>query len=180
MIFIRYKIVLLILTIIFISNFNISPAYSNDDALNFYQKGMELQKYGKYIEAQSYYEKSLRIYQKSNSIEGISANLNNIGLIHSFIGKYDKALLYLIQSLDIKKENNFPPQSIALSLNNIGFIYDSIGEYENAVIFYEEALKIDRGINDPLDIATDLNNIGAAYNSSGSHEKRSEEHTSEL
>ncbi|MEW6006813.1 MAG: tetratricopeptide repeat protein, partial [bacterium] len=130
---------------------------SVDEAVRVYNQGQEAYKYGRYEEALGYYERSLKICRALNHLQGISANLNEIGFVYNSLGQYEKALSYYEESLKIYKELNIP-QDIAISLNNIGGVYYSLGQYEKALSYYEESLKIYKELNIPQDIAISLNN----------------------
>ncbi|MBI4838033.1 MAG: CHAT domain-containing protein [Nitrospirae bacterium] len=106
-------------------------AQSEDEAVKLYQQGQEAQKYGRYQEALSYFEKSLEINKKLGHLQGISANLNYIGAVYDSLGQYEKALTYYEESLKISKELKIP-QSVAGSLNNIGGVYLYEKRYKEA------------------------------------------------
>ena len=145
-------------------------AQSEDEALKLNKRGMEAYQHGRYQEALGYYESSLRILRSLNHLEGISANLNNIGAVYNSLSQYEKSLSYYEESLKIYRQLNIP-QNIAQSLNNIGQVYASLGQYEKALSYNEESLKIMRELNIPQDIALSLNNIGSVYDSLGQYEK---------
>ncbi|MBA4349027.1 MAG: hypothetical protein C0415_03440 [Thermodesulfovibrio sp.] len=64
---------------------------SADEALRLFQKGQETDKYGRYQEALNYFERSLKINRALDHAEGISANLNNIGVVHLSQKRYKEA-----------------------------------------------------------------------------------------
>jgi tetratricopeptide (TPR) repeat protein/CHAT domain-containing protein len=85
-------------------------------------------------------------------------------------GKYNEALNYFKESLEIYRKLNIP-KYISINLNNIGFVYYSLGQYEKALNYYEESLKICRKLKMPQGIAASLNNIGLVYDFPGQYEK---------
>src|SRR3990167_2135183 len=115
-------------------------AQSEDEGVRVYNQGQEAAKYGRYQEALGYYERSLKIFRSLNHLVGISATLNEIGLVYNNLGQYQEALKYYDESLKIKKENNLSPESIATSLNNIGGVYYGFGQYQEAIKYYDESL----------------------------------------
>ena len=59
----------------------------------------------------------------------IANTLHNIGIVYKNLRKYEDALKYYNQSLEMKKQtlpSNHP--SIAQTLNNIGFLYKDQGK----------------------------------------------------
>ncbi|CAF5173418.1 unnamed protein product, partial [Rotaria magnacalcarata] len=70
--------------------------------------------------------------------------LDKIGLILENQGKYDEALGYYKQALDIKEKCYLPGSvSIATSFNHIGNILSSQKKYNEALDFYKRALDIE-------------------------------------
>ena len=145
-------------------------AQSEDEAIKLSQKGADAYQYGRYEKAIDYYERALKIFSQSNHLEGISANLNNIGEVYNSLGQHEKALSYYEKSLKIFRDLNIP-QYIAISLGNIGGVYKALGQYEKALSYFDESLKIGRELKIPQYIATNLNNIGSVYDSLGQYEK---------
>lgn len=134
----KWLIILIVTFVCSVSQFAPLPtafSQSRDEALKFYQQGMDALNYGRYQEALAYFEQSLRIGRSLNYKELIAANLNNIGGVYNFLGRYEDALKYYEESLKIYKELNIP-QGIATSLNNIGGVYDFLGRYEDALKYY--------------------------------------------
>jgi tetratricopeptide (TPR) repeat protein len=131
---------------------------------------------GKYTEAIAYYEKSLKICQKTLPANhpNLATSYNNIGGVYDNMGEYSKALSYYEKALEIKQKTlptNHP--HLATSYNNIGLVYDNMGEYSKALSYYEKALEICQKTlpaNHPH-LATSYNNIGGVYNNMGEYSK---------
>ena len=143
---------------------------NKDEATKLSKHGMEAYLQGRYQDALSYFEKSLKITRQLNNSAGISINLNGIGLVYFSLHRYDEALSYFEEALKIRKKLN-NPLGIAMSLNNIGNIYASLNHYDKAFSYCKEALKISRQLNSPKNIASSLNNIGNIYSSLGHYDK---------
>ena len=71
--------------------------------------------------------------------------LNNIGVIYSNKGDYDKALDYYEKSLAIREEMD-DKSGIRLSLHNIGLVYYYKGDYVQALKYSENSLAIKKEI----------------------------------
>ena len=141
-----------------------------------------LNKYGIFLGDYAYYKESievnLRFIQLSEETNGqneITAYAyNNIGIVYSYLGDYDKALEYLFKALEIKKdvlgENN---SDTANSYNNIGVVYRNLGEYNKALEYYFKALEIEKAVlgeNHP-NTASSYNNIGVVYKNLEDYDK---------
>jgi tetratricopeptide (TPR) repeat protein len=131
---------------------------------------------GKYTEAITYYENSLKIRQKTlpENHPHLASSYNNIGLIYDNMGQYSEALSYYEKAFQIKQKilpaNN---RDLATSYNNIGLVYDNMGEYSKALSSHEKALEIRQKTlpaNHP-DFAQSYNNIGAVYYNMGEYSK---------
>jgi tetratricopeptide (TPR) repeat protein len=100
---------------------------------------------GKYTEAIAYYEKSLKICQKTLPANHphLATSYNNIGGVYNNMGEYSKALSYYEKALEIDQKTlpaNHP--LLATSYNNIGLVYKNMGEYPKALSYLERALEI--------------------------------------
>jgi tetratricopeptide (TPR) repeat protein len=131
---------------------------------------------GKYTEAITYYEKSLKIRQKTLPANhpNLATSYSNIGAVYDNMGEYSKALSYYEKALEIEQKTlpaNHP--SLATSYNNIGAVYDNMGEYSKALSYYEKALEIFEKTlpaNHPH-LAASYNNIGFVYENMGEYSK---------
>jgi tetratricopeptide (TPR) repeat protein len=142
----------------------------------YYYLGWIKKGQGKYTEAITYYEKSLKILQKTLPANHplLATSYNNIGAVYDNMGEYSKALSYYEKALEIWQKTlpaNHP--HLATSYNNIGSVYDNMGEYSKALSYHEKALEIYQKTlpaNHP-DLATSYNNIGGVYYNMGEYSK---------
>lgn len=97
--------------------------------------------------AEEYSQKSIGIFQETNTQKGIYKNLINMGVMYSKSDSH-KALRYYNKALDILKPmKNY--SNLAICTSNIGSVYSDIKKYDLALKYYFEALKIseDNGVN---------------------------------
>jgi tetratricopeptide (TPR) repeat protein len=142
----------------------------------YYYLGRIKKEQGKYREAITYYEKSLKIRQKTLPANhpDLATSYNNIGLVYKNMEEYLKAFSYYEKALEIDQKTlpaNHP--LLATSYNNIGGLYKKMREYSKALSYYEKALEIDQKslpANHPL-LATSYNNIGGLYRNMGEYSK---------
>ncbi len=142
----------------------------------YYYLGWIKNDQGKYTEAITYFEKSLKIRQKTLPANHphLATSYNNIGGVYDNMGEYSKALSYYEKDLEICQKN-FPKNhpSFATSYNNIGSVYYNMSEYSKTLSYYEKALEIRQKTlpaNHP-DLATSYNNIGLVYKNMGEYSK---------
>ncbi|CAF0790413.1 unnamed protein product [Adineta steineri] len=133
--------------------------------------GNLLLRIGQFNKAEELYS----VLLKQTSDDGEKAHhYNQLGLVHSNQGDYEKALLYYEQGLEIKQKtlsSNHP--NMATSYNNIGTVYYKMGKYSKTLSFYEKALEIQQktlSSNHP-DLAASYNNIGLVYHDMGEYSK---------
>jgi tetratricopeptide (TPR) repeat protein len=89
-----------------------------------------------------YLQQSLTIQQEISDRKGEGTTLNNISLIHSAKGDYDRALGCLQQSLKIQHEIG-DRAGMCPTLHNMAFIYlQQKGDVENFLEHEQEALQI--------------------------------------
>jgi tetratricopeptide (TPR) repeat protein len=142
----------------------------------YYYLGWIKKDQGKYTEAITYYEKSLKIRQKTlpANHSDLATSDHNIGSVYHKMGEYSKALSYYEKALEIRQKSlpaNHP--DLAQSYNNIGGMFHSMGKYSESLSYYERALEIRRKTlpaNHP-DLAQSYNNIGSVYNNMSEYSK---------
>jgi tetratricopeptide (TPR) repeat protein len=139
----------------------------------------------KYTEAITYYEKSLKIRQKTLPANHphLATSYNNIGEAYRKMGEYSKALSSHEKALEIRQKT-LPAnhRDLATSYNNIGLLYYNIGEYSKALSSHEKALEIKQKtfIENHPDLAISYNNLGLVYYNIGEYSKALSSHETAL
>ncbi|MFS4483676.1 tetratricopeptide repeat protein [Hyunsoonleella sp. 2307UL5-6] len=98
---------------------------------------------------------------------------NNLGIVFDELDLYDDAIIYLQESLSIKKnlEGNFV-RSIGLTLNNLLKVYRRSGNYDLAFKIYEDIYQNKELINNYKDVyVLALGNYANTLFLSGNHEQ---------
>lgn len=103
---------------------------------------------GAYQDALSYFEKSLKAYQKANS-PSMAYTLIDIGKTYAIKKEYDKAIKYQEQALKISTQNDSKLE-IGQALLSLANTYLQKGDNQNALKYYKQSEKI-------------TNEIGAKY-----------------
>ncbi|MCW6034973.1 tetratricopeptide repeat protein [Spirulina subsalsa FACHB-351] len=99
-----------------------------------------------------------------------TASLTSLGNAYNALGRYQEAIAFLQQSLDIAREIGNRGGE-ANSLGNLGNAYNSLGRYQEAIAFLQQSLEIKREIGDRQGEANSLGNLGNAYNALGRYEE---------
>ncbi len=116
--------------------------------------------------------KALKIFGIRN--ETVGNLFERLGNVYINLGKYQKALPLLEQTLALRMEildKNYP--SIASSYNNLANLYYSMGNLNAALSLYQKSLKMREevlGGNHP-DTATSYNNLAGLHESRGEYSK---------
>lgn len=134
---------------------------------------------GNYPKALDYYTKSLQIREELQDKEGISASLNNIGIIYRNQGNLDRALEYYNRSLKIDEERN-DQMGCANSLNNIANIHYDKQAFDLAQISYEKSLGIFKELKNWQGVANTTNNLAYIFKSKGKNKEAIEFHLQSL
>lgn len=127
--------------------------------------------------ALTYYNKSLELCRKINSIDKnypladlqlrLYNNIGSVYLMHKNLENartnYEKAL-----ALNKKINNQLAYGSI---YNNLGIIYNSQKDYPKAFEYYNKSLEIRKGLKDSAGIAQVYNNLGDCYFQTGDFTK---------
>ena len=100
----------------------------------------------------------------------MSDSLNNMGLIYTNLGNFDKAIEFLFRAFEIDKQIK-SDYNITIDLNNIGraFWYRGLlnnlrSDIEKSLHYYEEALKLAQNYKISDVEVRILNNIGSIHN----------------
>ncbi|MCL4298813.1 MAG: CHAT domain-containing protein [Anaerolineae bacterium] len=119
------------------------------------------------------FEIALSIYKEIGNRRWQAIELNDIGLIYNFLGRYDQALDYYQQSLKII-EDSTDLRDISNrggTLGNMGEVYRDLGQYELAINYLQRALAIHRQIGDRGPEGITLAGIGRVYQVLGRNEE---------
>jgi tetratricopeptide (TPR) repeat protein len=90
------------------------------------------------------------------------ASLISLGNAYKSMGKYERAIKFLQQSLDIAIEIG-DQTGKGISLKSLGLTYHELSQYERAIEFHQQSFKIFREIGYRKGEGDSLNNLGLAY-----------------
>jgi CHAT domain-containing protein len=103
-----------------------------------------------------------------------ATSLNNLALLYSSMGNYQKAEPLLVEALQIReKALGKAHPSYAASLNNLASLYERMHNYEKAEPMYLQAMQIQEkalGKEHP-NYATSLHNLASLYETMGNYQK---------
>ena len=127
---------------------------------------------GDFGQALTYFNQSLKIYEKLGSQSGKADVLNNIGTTYAKQRDYPKALDYYHRSLAIQ-DTLGTQLGTAHTLNNMGLVSKFQGNYTQALEYQKRSLQIYKLLDDPpeRDIASCLNNLGNIYSDLGNYDQ---------
>jgi CHAT domain-containing protein len=145
-------------------------AQSEQNILKVYKQGYEAYQQGKYEEALSFYEHSLKLAQGERFRQGIVMNLIGTGFVYGLLGHYDKAVPRLEEALKLARQIN-RPHEVAVGLHSLGAVYFFSSQYDRALAHFEEALQVPQGFTSPRDVAAVQNSLGIAYGSFGEYDR---------
>jgi tetratricopeptide (TPR) repeat protein len=111
---------------------------------------------GIYEFAQNYYLLAARQYQTIKDSVGLGQVYNNIGEVNKRLQDYPKALSYLTESVNLKKNDS----TRALTLYNIGELYLSMGKFKEAQQYVDKSMSLARKAKDERTIAYNYWTIG--------------------
>lgn len=133
-----------------------------DQAIEMYQKGLEVGKKYNIIKAQTYclngigiiywerqnykqalsfFEENKKIQEKLNLEKELGVTYNNIGLVQNHLSQHDEALKYLFKAKSIREKYKESERNIA-TLNNIGIAYLGKKQYQEALQNSLQSLKL--------------------------------------
>ncbi len=113
----------------------------------------------KYIEAESWYRKSLIIKEHIRDEHGQANTFHQLGMIAFERQKFDEAKSWFHKSLDIK-ERIHDEQGQANSIHHLGVIAEESGMLDDAEIWYSKSIEIKERIGDENGLAATFHHLG--------------------
>lgn len=136
-----------------------------------YLRGMAYSEQGKYQDALPHHRRELETALQTDDPELHGKALNSLGNAFHNLGRNDSAIVYLMQSAEVKERvGNL--QDLASAYANIGNVFGDEKASGKAVEYLEKALKIRLSLpgGERSAIIT-YNNISVAYNGAGQYDK---------
>ena len=100
--------------------------------------------------------------EKTGFEAGVAHNLNELAIIHTTRGEFEKARSELSRALEIYRELDMQPE-VSKTLNNMVQTYLRGGQYEDAIQHYERLIEWDEKTNNLLGVAISLYNMALIY-----------------
>jgi signal transduction histidine kinase len=123
-----------------------------------------------YQEAAHYYERSLKLNEQVANENGIAMINNNLGMLYSDIGEYDKALTCFSKTLSARRSHD-EPAGITSALINISVVLNNLHRYDESIELLSEALDIARGVYDKYQMRSVYGMLSETYEKKGDVEK---------
>ncbi|WP_422360528.1 tetratricopeptide repeat protein [Reichenbachiella sp.] len=113
---------------------------------------------GDFPEALNYFAKANRIADDQEDLLLKGQVLNNLGVFMALIGEYDSAMVHLLKSIELTKQNGDP--LIGLTHTNIGLVKSNLKDYESAESYFLKGLELDLLNEQQWGVANAFENIG--------------------
>jgi tetratricopeptide (TPR) repeat protein len=104
----------------------------------------------------------LAIARKNSYTDDVKALLNGLAYAYIFKAKYDKALTYLFESLELKRHDG-DKFEISVALHNIGLVYYKLGDVDKALSYYKQSYRLKTQIENKYDYDILMVNIALCY-----------------
>ena len=108
------------------------------------------------------YNTALAIAKRKFYSEQSKNILNSLGLLYVLEARYDVALRYLLESLDLRQQMS-DKNELTVGFHNIGFVYQKLENYDKALFYYNKALTLKEQSTNRYDVEQLLLNIGWCY-----------------
>ncbi len=113
-------------------------------------------------QAQSFYERARKIWEKSGDRRKLAYIYNNIGGLYGRKNELDKAREYILKALEIRQDLG-DKKGMASTLGNMGSLYEELGDTEPAMGFYIRSLELYNEIGNRRGIAYISGCLGGLY-----------------
>lgn len=131
-------------------------------SLIYMNKGNTLSELMRLDEAADNYFAGLKINENLDDEKGKLQSYNNLSVLFKKVKRYEKAIYYAKQSLEISKKNGVK-NSIANTYDNLANIYDLNNNRDSIIWFRKEAIKLFDELNDEKNLARCYHNLGHYY-----------------
>jgi tetratricopeptide (TPR) repeat protein len=127
---------------------------------------------GRYIEAETYLQQALNLYEHQRHVDAlnITQTLNSLGLLYHQQARYKEAEALHQRALQLRERALEPDHpKIMESLHNLAMIYGDLGKYQQAESLYLSVLSVEEKAKGPdhPDVADTLNELGLTYAQQG-------------
>ncbi|MEF8941122.1 MAG: CHAT domain-containing tetratricopeptide repeat protein, partial [Salinivenus sp.] len=112
------------------------------------------------------YRQALALYRRVGDREGQADAKNEIGILHAYQDRRERALSTLEEALQMYRELGRRAEA-AKCLNNIAILHKRDGSYEEALQTYRDALQTFRALDDKRSQAVALSNMGLVHEQQG-------------
>ncbi len=109
-------------------------------------------------QALNYYQKGLDVYKKMEYEKGIAMATGNMGQIFGLKNEFDKALEYYNLSLQVNEKYDYKEEARE-DLNNIGVLYEKKGEFKKALEYHRNSLNLAELLDSDWGIANSKYNL---------------------
>lgn len=117
---------------------------------------------GNYPKALENYFNALKIYEKTNDVNGTRRATGDIGNIYSDLGEYRHALEYALKAAKMaEKLNN--KKAMSVQFLNVGDDYNRLTLFDSAKFYTQQCYELAMHLNDTDIIGTALNNLGEIH-----------------
>ncbi len=112
--------------------------------------------------AMTTYHTGLTIAKRQSYSEQRKNILNSLGLLYILEARYDIALKFLFESLELRQKTG-DKYELSVIFHNIGLGYYKLEDYDKALFYYDKSLVLKNTINNLDDLDQLLLNVGWCY-----------------
>ncbi len=134
-------------------------SYQLRRAETLYKRGQAMQAEGRSDEALSKFNDSMALSERAGFRPGVANNLNEIAIIYTSRGEYEKARELLVKAFHIYREMYWKTE-VSKSLNNIALTFLKELKFNEAIEAYGDLLAWDHETGNQLGEVIALNNMG--------------------
>ncbi len=114
----------------------------------------------------SFFKESLKLNIKLDNRNAIATLSGSLGMLMADLQRYDDALIYFQQALEIRRITK-EKVSIISSLINTTVVLNKLERFEESILLMEEALRLAKELNDPNQIKSCYGILAETYEISG-------------
>jgi tetratricopeptide (TPR) repeat protein len=153
--------------------YGISIAQKENNQITFYSElgnlGMAFNALGRYKEAKSCLEESVKACHDIENVQGEIAQLQSLGNVYRNLGEFDAAIKVYMKAVTLAEKEDIG--GLCTSLGNLASIFTQTEQPDEAIKCLEQGLKIALDIGNKQSEGSMLCCLGIAYFQSGKIEK---------
>ena len=133
-----------------------------EEAQFYYEEGISLHDFGKYLSAETAFLKAIKLVENSNEKEILAYSYHYLGNIESWKSNFPQSIVYHKKASTLFYEQS-NLEYLAISNNQISSGFYALGEYDSTLVYYKKNIENRNVIDAKYTILNSYKSIAKLY-----------------